>query len=162
MIGRYNGREMAPSPPEEDLMTPRNSVATRMAVFFAAAAIGAIGFAASPASAQTPAPSQKQASQPKEAKRQYDNRGHLYYGPGGPNVSYQDGPHTRVYVTKRSWLDAGVEVLPGDRKFTDYAFPPEYGYPDFARENNNRPIDRQPLNPPSDMGGYQQRIPLPY
>ena len=23
-----------------------------------------------------------------------------------------------------------------------------------ARENNNRPIDRQPLNPPSDLGGY--------
>jgi hypothetical protein len=77
-------------------------------------------------------------------------------------VSYQQGPHTRVYVTKRSWLDAGVEVLPGDRKFTDYAFPPELGYPDFARENNNRPIDRAPLNPPSDMGGYQQRFPLPY
>ena len=50
-------------------------------------------------------------------------------------------------------------MLPGDRKFTDYAFPPELGYPSFARENNNRPIDRQPLNPPSDMGGYPQRLP---
>ena len=69
-------------------------------------------------------------------------------------VSYQQGPHTRVYVTKRSWLDAGTEVLPGDRKFQDYAFPPAIGYPSFARENNNRPIDRQPLNPPSDLGGY--------
>ena len=58
------------------------------------------------------------------------------------------------YVTTRSWLDAGTEVLPGDRKFMDYAFPSPYGYPTFARENNNRPIDRQPLNPPSDMGGY--------
>jgi hypothetical protein len=27
-------------------------------------------------------------------------------------------------------------------------------------ENNNRPLDRQPLNPPSDMGGYQQSFPL--
>ena len=36
----------------------------------------------------------------------------------------QQGPHTRIYVSKRSWLDAGTEVLPGDRKFTDYAFPP--------------------------------------
>jgi hypothetical protein len=137
-------------------MTPRNPAANRVAVLFAAVAIGAIGFATLPASAQTPAPA------PKETKRQYDNRGHLYYGPSGPNVSYQQGPHTRVYVTKRSWLDAGVEVLPGDRKFTDYAFPPELGYPDFARENLNRPIDRSPTNPPSDMGGYQQRIPLPY
>jgi hypothetical protein len=51
--------------------------------------------------------------------------------------------------------------LPGDRKFLDYAFPPDIGYPSFARENNNRPIDRQPLNPPSDLGGwYPQTFPL--
>src|SRR3954465_11040029 len=93
-------------------------------------------------------------------KRQFDSRGRAYYGPGGPNVSYQQGPRTRIYVTKRSWLDAGVEVLPGDRKFTDYAFPPAIGYPSFGRENNNRPIDRQPLNPPSDLGGYPQTFPL--
>jgi hypothetical protein len=91
----------------------------------------------------------------------YDNRGRVYYGSNGPNVSYQQGPHTRIYVTKRSWLDAGTEVLPGDRKFQDYAFPPEIGYPSFARENKNRPIDRQPLNPPSDLGGwYPQTFPL--
>ena len=51
-------------------------------------------------------------------------------------------------------------MLPGDRKFQDYAFPPDIGYPSFARENLNRPIDRQPLNPPADMGGYPTRIPL--
>ena len=91
----------------------------------------------------------------------YDSRGRPYYGSSGPNVSYQQGPHTRIYVTKRSWLDAGTEVLPGDRKFQDYAFPPEIGYPSFARENKNRPIDRQPLNPPSDLGGwYPQTFPL--
>jgi hypothetical protein len=76
-------------------------------------------------------------------------------------VSYQQGPHTRIYVTRRSWLDAGTEVLPGDRKFTDYAFPPEVGYPSFARENKNRPIDRQPLSPPQDLGGFPQRFPIP-
>jgi hypothetical protein len=138
-------------PPEEVLMS-KNKVAALLAAF-------ALGFAALPAGAQTTNPPQKP---PKDAKRQYDNRGHLYYGPSGPNVSYQDGPHTRVFITKRSWLDAGTEVLPGDRKFTDYAFPPELGYPSFSRENNNRPIDRQPTNPPSDMGGYPARIPLPY
>jgi len=91
-------------------------------------------------------------------KQKRDDRGSAYYyGPGGPNSSYQAGPHTRVYVTKRSWLDAGTEVLPGDRKFTDYAFPPGYS---FARENRNRPLDRQPLNPASDMGGYQPTITL--
>jgi hypothetical protein len=90
-------------------------------------------------------------------KKQYDRRSVYYYGPNGPNISYQSGPHARIYVTKRSWLDAGTEVLPGDRKFTDYAFPPGYS---FGQENMNRPLYRQPLNPPSDMGGFSRLIPL--
>ena len=139
-------------------MTSRISAASKFAALFAAVAIGAVGFAAQPAGAQTTTQPQ---GVKKDAKRRYDSRGHLDYGPGGPNVSYQQGPHTRVFITKRSWLDAGTEVLPGDRKFQDYAFPPDVGYPDFARENNNRPIDRAPMNPPSDMGGYPSRIPLP-
>jgi hypothetical protein len=90
---------------------------------------------------------------------QYDARGRTYYGPNGPNLQYQQG-RTRIYVSKRSWLDGGTEVNPGDRKFTDYAFPPAVGYPSFARENLNRPIDRQPLSPPADVGGYPQNFPL--
>ena len=91
-------------------------------------------------------------------KKKHDDRSSVYYyGPNGPNISYQSGPHTRIYVTKRSWLDAGTEVLPGDRKFTDYAFPPGYS---FGQENMNRPLYRQPLNPPSDMGGFPRSIPL--
>jgi len=79
------------------------------------------------------------------------------YGPHGPNRSYPSGPHTRLYVSKRSWLDGGAEVLPGERKFTDYALPPGIS---FARGNNNRPLDRQPLSPDSDLGGFAQRIPI--
>lgn len=98
---------------------------------------------------------------PSHAQNRYDERGRPAYGPNGPNTSYQAGPRTRVYVTKRSWLDAGTEVLPGERKFNDYAFPPGTS---FARDNLNRPIDRQPLNPPSDFGfgeGYSNgRFPL--
>ena len=116
-----------------------------LALLLAAGAVMAIGLGAT------------QASSAEKKKRFDDSGGHAYYGPNGPNVVYQQGPHTRVYVTKRSWLDAGVEVLPGDRKFTDYAFPPSRS---FGMENNNRPLDRQPLNPPSDMGGYQQSFPL--
>ena len=116
-----------------------------VALLLAAGAVTAIGLGAT------------QASSAEKKKRFDDSGGHAYYGPNGPNVSYQQGPHTRIYVTKRSWLDAGVEVLPGDRKFTDYAFPPTRS---FGMENNNRPLDRQPLNPPSDMGGYQQSFPL--
>jgi hypothetical protein len=125
-------------------MTWKFTAASKLAVLFAAAAVVVVGFSVTPASAQT----------------KYDKDGRLNYGPGGPNRSYQQGPHTRVYITTRSWLDAGTEVLPGDRKFNDYAFPPAVGYPSFARENRNRPIDRQPLNPPSDLGGYPTAIPL--
>jgi len=128
------------------MMTWKFPAANKLAALFAAAAIIAVGFDMTAANAQS--------------KRQSDDRGRAYYGPNGPNVSYQQGPRTRVYVTKRSWLDAGTEVLPGDRKFSDYAFPPAIGYPTFARENNNRPIDRQPLNPPADLGGEPTRFPL--
>ena len=79
------------------------------------------------------------------------------YGPYGPNRSYRAGT-TRLYLSKRSWLDGGTEVLPGDRKFSDYALPPAVS---FASQNNSRPLDRQPLSPASDLGGFVQRIPLP-
>lgn len=125
-------------------MTRKFPAASKLAMLLAAAALVAVG--ATSASAQS--------------KQRYDRDGRPYYGANGPNRSYQQGPRTRVYVTTRSWLDAGTEVLPGDRKFTDYAFPPELGYPSFARENLNRPIDRQPLSTPADVGGYPTRFPL--
>ena len=131
---------------DEEAMTRKFPAASKLVVLLAAAALVAVG--ATSASAQS--------------KPRYDKDGRPYYGAAGPNRSYQQGPRTRVYVTTRSWLDAGTEVLPGDRKFQDYAFPPAIGYPSFARENLNRPIDRQPLNPPSDLGGYPQSFPIPY
>ena len=126
-------------------MTRKFSAASKLAILLAAAALVAAG--ATSANAQS--------------KQKYDRDGRPVYGPNGPNRVYQQGPNTRVYVTTRSWLDAGTEVLPGDRKFLDYAIPPDIGYPSFGRENLNRPIDRQPLNPPSDMGGYPLTIPIP-
>ena len=128
-------------------MTPKFTAASKLVVLLAT--IAALGVGATSANAQT-------------KRQQYDKDGRPYYGANGPNRSYQQGPNTRVYITTRSWLDAGTEVLPGDRKFQDYAFPPAIGYPSFARENLNRPIDRQPLNPPADLGGYPQRFPIPY
>ena len=127
-------------------MTRKFPAASKLATLLAAAVLVAAG--ATAASAQT-------------KQQRYDRDGRPYYGPSGPNRVYQQGPRTRVYVTTRSWLDAGTEVLPGDRKFMDYAIPPELGYPSFGRENLNRPLDRQPLNPPSDMGGYPLTIPIP-
>ena len=123
--------------PDEDMMTWKFPAVQNPALLLAGVAV-AVSLA-TPVNAQRP-------RQPSSSN--------------GPNVVYQQGPHTRIYVSKRSWLDGGTEVLPGDRKFQDYAFPPQFGYPTFARENLNRPIDRQPLNPPSDLGGEPTRFPL--
>ncbi|OKO81696.1 hypothetical protein [Bradyrhizobium sp. AS23.2] len=119
-------------------MSSKFSAANKLAIWLAAGAVVAVGFATS-ASAET-------------RKQRND-------GASGPNTVYQQG-RTRIYVSKRSWLDGGTEVNPGDRKFMDYAYPPEIGYPTFARENNNRPIDRQPLSTPADVGGYPRNFPL--
>ena len=46
-------------------------------------------------------------------------------------------------VQKRSFLDAGTEVKPGQRKFTDYAFPPGYSPTssiDFTSGNVRGPL----------------------
>ena len=82
-------------------MTRKFPAASKLAMLLAAAALVALGSAS--ASAQS--------------KQKYDKDGRPYYGANGPNRSYQQGPRTRVFVTTRSWLDAGTEVLPGDRKF---------------------------------------------
>jgi hypothetical protein len=127
----------------EDAMTFKFPAATKLLLSLTAAGVLAIGVAATPADAQT--------------TRKPVNGNSTNYGPTGPNRVYQSGPRTRVYVTTRSWLDAGVEVLPGDRKFNDYAFPPQQS---FALENNNRPLARQPLYPAYDLGGYPTSFPL--
>ena len=52
-------------------------------------------------------------------------------------------PPAHVTVEKRSFLDAGVEVKPGQRKFTDYAFPPGYSPTssiDFTTGNIRGPL----------------------
>lgn len=69
-----------------------------------------------------------------------------------PNSSYQQG-RTRIYVTRRSWLDLGNEVQPGDRKYTDYAIPPAYTQTTID-QLTGRPWARQPLIDPWDLPGY--------
>ena len=46
------------------------------------------------------------------------------YGP--VPTSMAQPPRARITVQRRSFLDAGTQVIPGDRKFTDYAIPPGY------------------------------------
>jgi hypothetical protein len=77
------------------------------------------------------------------------------------NYSYQAGPRTRIYVTKRSWLDAGTEVLPGERKFNDYATGGPNASENLARLNSHMDQRRSPLSTPADVGGSPFGFPLP-
>ena len=137
-IGDLPGRTLKGR--SKDVVMRMKFSAAGLALLFAAPALFAIGSA--PAKAE---------------QLGYDNRGRVTYGPSGPNVVVQQGPRTRLYISKRSWLDAGTEVLPGERKFTDYALPPG---PSFGVQNNNDPKERQPFSTPSDLGGEPTRFPL--
>ncbi|MGE3868826.1 MAG: hypothetical protein AB7F51_04860 [Pseudorhodoplanes sp.] len=57
---------------------------------------------------------------------------------------------TRVVVRQRSYLDAGTEVQPGERKFMDYALPPNYSVLESALGPGQN-FWRQPLNNPWDV-----------
>jgi len=138
--GATGGADKLQTKSEWRFRRPSEDVMTKGFLLMAAGAMVAAALATS-ASAQNP---------------RHDNRSRPTYDNGGPNAVYQQG-RTRIYVSKRSWLDGGTEVLPGDRKFTDYAYPPGAS---FGITNNNRPLERQPLNPPSDLGGYPTRFPL--
>ena len=64
------------------------------------------------------------ASSAEAAKKRYASSSVVYGNSRSMNSSYMAGPRTRVFVTKRSWLDLGTEVSPGERHFSDYAIPP--------------------------------------
>lgn len=50
----------------------------------------------------------------------------------------RDRARSRVVVAPRSFLDAGTEVLPGERKFLDYAFPPNHTPMDVVTNTGGR------------------------
>lgn len=70
------------------------------------------------------------------------------------NYSYKAGPRTRIFVTKRSWLDMGTEVKPGERHYLDYALRP--GNSDIDMLNPRTDWRRQPLPDPFDLPGYSK------
>jgi hypothetical protein len=61
---------------------------------------------------------------------------------------------TRITVKPRSYLDGGTEVLPGERKFMDYAQAPTYGW--LAPTSSWDPLGthRFPLPMPFELPGY--------
>ena len=61
---------------------------------------------------------------------------------------------TRITVKPRSYLDGGTEVLPGERKFMDYAQAPTYSWlaPTSSWDPNG--THRFPLPMPFELPGY--------
>ena len=61
---------------------------------------------------------------------------------------------TKITVRPRSYLDGGTEVLPGERKFMDYANNPTYSWsaPTSAWDPNG--IHRFPLPMPFELPNY--------
>jgi hypothetical protein len=55
-----------------------------------------------------------------------------------PGVPSAKRSRSRVVVLPRSFLDAGTEVLPGERKFLDYALPPLHTPTDVVTNTGGR------------------------
>jgi len=68
-----------------------------------------------------------------------------------PRVRVQQ-PRTRITVRPRSYLDGGTEVMPGDRKFTDYAIGPGFTGSSSILGNTGS-YHRSPLPGPFDLAG---------
>jgi hypothetical protein len=74
-------------------------------------------------------------------------------------VAKADRPRARVTVAPRSFLDAGTEVKPGERKFTDYAFPPGnagLGISAVTNVGGRVGWDTNPLMPGPQLGGFNR------
>jgi hypothetical protein len=103
-----------------------------------AALIAVAAVAVSPVEAQTQIQTQTQ------AKKKY--------------TASANRPRARVTVAPRSFLDAGTEVRPGDRKFTDYAFPPSgnggIGINAVTNTGGKVGWDREPFMQPFQLPGY--------
>jgi hypothetical protein len=117
-------------------MTTKIFAACLLAAAFALSAV-----AVTPADAQ--APQQKKAAAKKVAAKKY----------GPVPISMAPPPRARITVTRRTYLDAGTHVIPGDRKFTDYAVPPTY-YPGGVADNRGGMyIDQSALPGPFTLPG---------
>jgi hypothetical protein len=59
---------------------------------------------------------------------------------------------TKIFVQRRSYLDAGTTVLPGQRKYSDYATQP-FRDPFDALPPGSRAYERNPLGMRWEFGG---------
>ena len=110
------------------------------AAIFCAAAIALSSVAVAPAEAQT---HQKKSAAKKVAAKKY----------GPVPISMAPPPRARITVTRRTFLDAGTHVIPGDRKFTDYAVPPGYSPTSVIDNRAGIYIDQSSLPGPFTLPG---------
>jgi len=61
---------------------------------------------------------------------------------------------TKITVRPRSYLDGGTEVIPGERKFLDYAQGPTYSWLAPTSAWDPHGIHRFPLPMPFELPGY--------
>ena len=66
---------------------------------------------------------------------------------------------TKITVRPRSYLDGGTEVVPGERKFTDYAYPPTYMSGSAYASWDPTGSHRSPLPMPFSLPGYNPYLP---
>ena len=72
----------------------------------------------------------------------------------------EDGrTRTRIVIQRRSFLDAGTEVLPRSQRYTDYVFP-YGGSPLNVVENTMIGGQRHPLPGPTDLMGKNNPYPF--
>jgi hypothetical protein len=114
---------------------------------FAAFAVGAM-LVTAPAGAQSVniTPSPKPAPKAKPAPKR------VVYAVGNTVFRSRDEngrTRTRVIVQRRSYLDAGTEVMPGERKYNDYVYGPNYSVTGVI--DNTAFSHRSPLPGPFEL-----------
>jgi hypothetical protein len=85
--------------------------------------------------------------------------GQRTYGRNSTVITVQDENgrrRTRVVVNRRSYLDGGTEVLPGERHFHDYA-QPAYWSP-YGVLGPGRDFSQQPLPDSMDLNRLGPRV----
>ena len=72
------------------------------------------------------------------APGQPESRGEQQNVPASRRAATPKRLRARVVVMPRSFLDAGTDVVPGDRKFLDYALPPTHTPMDVVQNTGGR------------------------
>lgn len=80
----------------------------------------------------------------------------------GPVPTSMAPPRSRITVVRRSFLDAGTYVIPGDRKFTDYAIPPGYAPTAVIDNRGGVYINQSALPGPFTLPGRDNPYPWNY